>query len=287
MNIQSWAQRAIGQAATQRKIESLGIPRDKAHALLTRADVVPMALAQKDLSGAIKADEKQNMAAAIGVPLGVLFLMFVIVIVGSSPMMMNVMEEKQQRISEVLLGSVRPFELMMGKLLGGVGVALTLIAIYFAGAMWAAQRFHFAKYIEPRLLIWFVLFAVVAIFMYGALFVAVGSAVSNAREAQSLMTPIMMLIIVPMMALGPILQSPNGSIATALSFFPPSAPMASIVRMSIPPGAPPWQLIASLVLTALTAIVIVWCAGRIFRVGILMQGQGAKLGEMMKWVVSG
>jgi ABC-2 type transport system permease protein len=90
-----------------------------------------------------------------------------------------------------------------------------------------------------------------------------------------------------MMVLGQLLQSPSGTIAMIFSFFPPSAPMAMMARLTIPPGIPLWQPIVSLVLLVVTTVLIVWCAGRIFRVGILMQGQGAKLGEMMRWVVRG
>jgi len=285
--VRQWAQTAISRAATQRKIEELGIKREVAQTLQRQAQVIPKPLATKDSSGTISYEQEKDQVVTLVMPIALIFLMFVIVLVGSSPMTMNVMEEKQQRIAEVLLGSVRPFELMLGKLLGGVGVALTLMAIYFAGAYWAAHKYNYAQYIDPHAMMWFLLFSVVAVFMYGSLFVAVGSAVSNAREAQSLITPIMILVVLPMMVLGPILQSPSGMIATAFSYFPPSAPMIMMARLTIPPGIPSWQPIVSLVLAVITTVLIVWCAGRIFRVGILMQGQGAKLGEMMRWIVRG
>jgi ABC-2 type transport system permease protein len=286
-NVRQWAQRAIAQAATQRKIEELGIKREVAQTLQSQTQVLPKPLAIKDTAGQIGYEKERDQVVNLVMPISLIFLMFVIVLVGSSPMTMNVMEEKQQRIAEVLLGSVRPFELMMGKLLGGAGVALTLMVIYFAGAIWAAKKYGYAQYIDFNALMWFATFSVIAVFLYGSMFVAVGAAVSNAREAQSLITPIMVLVILPMMVLGQLLQSPSGTISTIFSFFPPSAPMAMMARLTIPPGIPLWQPITSLVLLVMTTVLIVWCAGRIFRVGILMQGQGAKLGEMMKWVVSG
>ena len=144
-----------------------------------------------------------------------------------------------------------------------------------------------ADTITPAMIIWFLVFAVIATMMYGALFVAAGAAVTNIKEAQSLITPIMLIVVLPMFVLGNMLKDPSGPLATAATFFPTSAPMITVARLGIPPGVPPWQLVTSAVITLLTTVALVWCAGRIFRVGILMQGQGAKFGQLLKWVVSG
>jgi ABC-2 type transport system permease protein len=99
--------------------------------------------------------------------------------------------------------------------------------------------------------------------------------------------PVMFLIMLPLFAIGNMIQDPSGLIAMVASFFPFSAPMVMTARISIPPGVPVWQAILAAVVTLLTTVVLVWSAGRIFRVGILMQGQGAKVGEMLRWVVRG
>ena len=191
--------------------------------------------------------------------------MFMIVLVGSSPMAMNVMEEKQIRIAEVLLGSVRPFDLMMGKLLGGVGVAVTLLAIYLSGVYFAAGRMlppdiKVNQILTPQIIVWFVLFCMVSVFMYGAMFVAVGAAVSNAKEAQSLITPVMLVVILPTMMLAQIIQSPSGMLAKVFGFFPTSAPMVMMARLSVPPGIPSWQPFIAMIVVLLTTVVLVWCA---------------------------
>ncbi len=105
------------------------------------------------------------------------------------------------------------------------------------------------------------------------------------KETQNLMWPVMILIVLPMFLLGPVLQEPNSNLAVSLSFFPFSTPMLMILRQSVPPGVPPWQPVLAAALVVLTALLCVWAAGRIFRVGILMQGKGAKLGEMLRWIV--
>jgi ABC-2 type transport system permease protein len=238
--------------------------------------------------GTLKEDESElGTVAAFIVPIVLVMLMFVIVIVGATPLTMNVVEEKQLRIAEVLLGSVTPFQLMLGKLIGGACVAVTLAAIYLAGAYFVATRAGYQNYVNPVTLLWFVFFCVLSIFMYGSLFLAAGAAVSNMKEAQSMVMPVTILFALPLVILGALLQQPNSPLALGATFFPFSSPVATVVRIAVPPGVPAWQPLVAAAITVLTTIVIVWAAGRIFRVGILMQGQGAKLGEMLRWVVRG
>ncbi len=264
-----------------------GIDEKTLFPLLTPASLISHGLTRRDASGNIKDADRDNEIATMMVPLGMLFLMFIVVMVGASPMTANLIEEKQLRIAEVLLGSVSPFQLMMGKLIGGVATALTLALIYFAGAYWGAKKMDVADTITPAMIAWFLVFAVIATFMYGAMFVAAGAAVTNIKEAQSLITPIMLVVVLPMFVLGNMLKDPSGPLAMAATFFPTSAPMITVARLGIPPGIPWWQATAAALIALLTTIALVWAAGRIFRVGILMQGQGAKFGQLFKWVVSG
>jgi ABC-type Na+ efflux pump permease subunit len=256
---------------------------------LRRAEptVADRGLATRDADGKVSYESKSGQIAPFLVPMVLLLLMFIVVIVGASPMTANVIEEKQLRIAEVLLGSARPFEIMMGKLLGGVGVALTLAAIYFGGAYYVAVKQGVASHVSGASMIWFLFFTVVGTLMYGSMFVAAGAAVTNVKEAQTMIMPVMFLIMLPLFAIGNMIQDPSGLIAMVASFFPFSAPMVMTARISIPPGVPVWQAILAAVVTLLTTVVLVWSAGRIFRVGILMQGQGAKVGEMLRWVVRG
>lgn len=287
MDLTSFLQRTLPQEIYLRRMQAAGMPADKLLPLLIPPQVATRGLINRDSSGKLVQDTKVNLIAATLVPVVLLLLMFIIVIVGTSPMAMNVVEEKQLRIAEVLLGSVRPFELMMGKLLGGAGVALTLAVIYVGGILVTVKLYGFAGYVSPAVLAWFLVFTVVATFMYGALFVAAGAAVTNAKEAQSLIAPIMLFIALPMYVLVPTLQDPSGPVPMVASFFPLSAPMMTIARIAIPPGIPLWQALLSVAISLVATVALVWCAGRIFRIGLLMQGQAAKLGEMLKWVLKG
>ena len=120
----------------------------------------------------------------------------------------------------------------------------------------------------------------------GSIFLAIGSACSEIRDAQSLMFPAMMLVMLPMFCLGPVLQSPSSSFARALSLFPPATPTIMILRIASKPGPPLWEILLGAALATLFMLFCVWAAGKIFRIGVLSQGQAPTLGKMLKWIVS-
>lgn len=264
----------------------LGAEREKIREIMKPAPVESMGLTRRHpVSGAIEEASLADRIAPVAVPIGFMMLMFMVIMMTATPLMQGVVEEKMQRIAEVLLGSVRPFDLMLGKLLGMTAVSLTITAVYLGGAYGAARQYGFAEYIPPYLLAWFVVFQALGLLMFGSLFIAVGAACTDMKETQNLMWPVMLLVVLPMFLLGPVLQEPNSTLAVSLSFFPFSTPMLMILRQSVPPGVPSWQPLLAVALVVLTTLLCVWAAGRIFRVGILMQGKGAKLGEMLRWII--
>ena len=191
-----------------------------------------------------------------------------------------------QKISEFLVSSVTPFQLMLGKLLGGVGVAVTLSIIYLSAVYGAACYYEVQDYIQPVMFLWFFLFMVLALLIFGSVFSAVGAACSEIRDAQGMMMPIMLFIVVPMVSLGPVIESPSSAFSRAISLFPPATPMLMFLRMAIPPGPPAWEIALGVLLTLAFAAACVWAAGKIFRIGVLSQGQSPDLRQLARWVVS-
>jgi ABC-2 type transport system permease protein len=242
---------------------------------------------RKPGTGEIEEATQVSLIAPVAVPIGLMMLMFMVVMMSATPLMQGVVEEKMQRIAEVLLGSVRPFDLMLGKLLGMTAVSLTVTAVYLGGLYWAAQHYGFVEYISGALLAWFLVFQALAALMFGSLFIAIGAACTDMKETQNLLWPVMLLLVMPMFVLANVLQEPNSSVATGLSFFPFATPMLMIMRQSVPPGIPAWQPSVGVALVLATTLLCVWAAGRIFRVGILLQGKGARPGEMLRWVFRG
>jgi ABC-type Na+ efflux pump permease subunit len=176
---------------------------------------------------------------------------------------------------------------MLGKLLGMTGVSLTVSAVYLGGLYWAAWHYGFADFIPAGLLVWFFVFQALAALMYGSLFIAIGAACTDMKETQNLLWPVMLLIVMPMFLMGSVLQEPNSAVAAGMSFFPFATPTLMIMRQSVLPGVPAWQPAVGVALVLATTLLCVWAAGRIFRVGLLLQGKGAHLGEMMRWVFRG
>jgi ABC-2 type transport system permease protein len=239
------------------------------------------------VTGEIEDGKDEDMVAAFLVPFGVMMLMLMMVFIGATPLMQGVVEEKMQRIAEVLLGSVQPFQLMMGKLMGLTAVSLTLAAIYLGATYGAAAYFKFTALITPELVIWFMLYLILAMMMYGSLFIAVGAACTDLRETQNLLWPIMLLALFPTFLFAPIRTEPNSPFAVWASLFPFGTPMLMVARMAVQQEIPVWQPAVGAVLVLVTTLGCVYAAGRIFRVGILLQGKGARFGEMMHWVARG
>ncbi len=156
--------------------------------------------------------------------------------------MQGVVEEKMQRIAEVLLGSVRPFQLMLGKLLGMTGVSLT-IAARIPGRASTGRPSTTASRIRRRRACWRGSCSSRRWrrLMYGSLFIAIGAACTDMKETQNLLWPVMLLATMPMFLLGSVLQEPNSPVVTGLSFFPFATPMLMIARLAMPPGMPWWQ----------------------------------------------
>ncbi|MBI3409677.1 MAG: ABC transporter permease [Planctomycetes bacterium] len=244
-------------------------------------------LFKKDADGKIVEGSEGGQIASVMTPMTLMLLMFMIVLMSATPLMQGVVEEKMQRIAEVLLGSVQPFPLMLGKLVGMTGVSLTISAVYLGGAYWAANHYGFAENISLDLIVWFLVFQALAALMFGSLFIAIGAACTEMRETQNLMWPVMLLATFPMFLLTSVLREPNGPIVRGMSFFPFFTPSLMIARMATPPGLPWWEPALGIIGVLATTVFCVYAAGRIFRVGLLLQGKGAKLGEILRWVVKG
>jgi ABC-2 type transport system permease protein len=286
-DIQNWVHGPINEHIRELRMKSANLDPTIVAQVTKPKRVSNLGLVSLDEAGQIKAAEETNELANIFVPLGLMMLMLMVVMIGSSPLVQSVLEEKTLRIAEVLLGSVGPFQLMMGKLLGMVGVSLTIVTFYLVGAFFAIRQAGYAQFFPAHVIWWFVVFQALAVLMYGALFVAVGAAVSDMKEAQSLITPVMVIAVAPMFVWLNVVKEPTSSFALTLSLIPPATPMLMVLRQAVPPGIPAWQPALGIALVLLTTVACVFAAGRIFRVGILMQGKGPKLGEITRWVLRG
>ena len=282
-----WVQQALNDAVRRHRLRQAHIDPDAVARASTWVAVDGMGLFAKSAGGQPKPPKPTNEALTIFLPLGIMMLMFMVIMLAAQPMLETVMEERSQRIAEVLLGSVSPSQLMAGKLLGCVAGSLTIVVVYGLGALGLAHYYGVLGLVPLGILPWFLVYQVLAVAMFSALFMAVGACVNDRKEAQSMLIPLMLLIVFPLFVWINVVQQPMGSFATWISLVPPGTAMLMVLRLAASPDIPLWQPAAGvLILLAATGLCI-FAAGRIFRVAILTQGQLPKLKQLLRWIITG
>ncbi|WP_022834497.1 ABC transporter permease [Salisaeta longa] len=240
------------------------------------------------------------------------FVIYFAVFMYGQFVMQGVIEEKSSRVVEVVVSSVRPFELLMGKVLGIGAMGLTQMilwgAVGFASVTYAGtlmtlfmnpsdvglqagasqqQMLEAANLSLPTLpadlFVWFVLFFLGGYLLYASLFAAVGSAVEQQQDAQNLLLVVMLPLIVPLMMIGVLINDPSSTLAVVMSMVPFFSPILMILRVALV-DVPLWQVSGAFVLLMLTFLGAVWVAGRIYRVGIFMYGKKASFKELARWI---
>ena len=220
------------------------------------------------------------------------FVMYLAILMYGQVILGAVIEEKETRIAEILFSSVKPFTLMMGKLVGVSLVALTQLAI------WAAAFSVFALYgvnlmasrgmrvnipsIPFSHYVYFALFFLLGYFIYSTIYALVGSMVTTAQEGGQLAMPIILILVVSFYLFLPVSRSPDSTFSFWVSMIPFSAPVAMLVRI-VTQTPPFWQIALSLVIGFSSVLVIMWFAARIYRVGMLMYGKRASIPEALRW----
>ncbi len=242
----------------------------------------PVPVAQVDVTE--ETDRLGPPIARIMTPAFLLFLMFLGILGTSQGMLTSVIEEKNSRVIEVLLSALSPFQLMAGKILGLGAIGLTVVLIWGVVAYGVALSQGWGNLFSTVGLGYFLCYFVLGFLMFSSLFAAIGAACNTLKEAQGLMTPLMILITLPLAAWFYIVQYPDGPLAISLSFIPPTAPMIMITRLAAQPDLSIFQIIMSLVVLALSVPAIMWAAAKIFRTGILMYGKQPSLWELLRWI---
>ena len=260
-----------------------------------------------------------SSVAATAVGFGAGFLIYIFIFLYGSMVMTGVMEEKTNRVVEVIISSVRPFELMMGKIVGVALVGLTQFILWLALSygistiasavflkdkkpaqisaqmegmeMTPAQGKSIEKvgFLEelsrvnvPYIIVCFLFYFLGGYLLYSALFAAVGAAVDNQQDAQQFMFPITIPIIASIVMAQIIIKEPNSNLAFWLSVFPLTSPIIMMIRVPFEP--PIWQILVSMVSLILGFLGTTWFAGKIYRVGILMYGKKVTYKELWKWM---
>ena len=236
--------------------------------------------------------QERETANSFALVFGIGFVMYLAILMYGQIVLGAVIEEKETRIAEILFSSVRPFALMMGKLVGVSLVALTQLAIwavafsalalYGAGVLASQGVRANIPSIPLSHYIYFGLFFLLGYFIYATMYALVGSMVTTAQEGGQLAMPIILILVISFYLFWPVSRSPDSPFSFWVSMIPLSAPVAMLV--SIVTQTPPfWQIALSLVIGFSTVLLIMWVAARIYRVGMLMYGKRASIPEAIRW----
>ena len=274
----SWLGFLISQKMRELRIRQFGltsIAPEVFSQIDAKVELTPNMPIQASDIGKSKDQSPMDSLIAMFLPFGVMMLMFMVILMAAQPMLESAMEEKSLRISEVLLGSVTPSQLMGGKLIGNVAGSLVIFVLYGSGGLFLLNSQGLSDKIPASVLPWFLLFQLLGVLFFSSIFLTVGASVNELKEAQTMLLPVWMVLMAPMMVWFVAIRDPNGVVATTLSFFPPSCPMMMVLRLASGTTVPFWQPPLAAIIMLASTFLIVRTAGRIYRAGLL-RNEGAR-----------
>ncbi len=312
LNVLSSIESKLEKKIRNLKIAELQIDVDKIKAIETKVTI-----AAENFSGEKSSKIGSVLRMAAGGGFGYLIFMFII-IYGTS-VMRSVIEEKTSRIIEVIISSVKPFQLMMGKIIGNAmagilqfiiwmvigGILLFAITSYFGVGEVSTNSVQMAPEMVQQMqnssnndlqvvlqeiknlpiltmFFSFIIYFLGGYLIYSSIYAAIGAAVDSETDTQQFMMPVLMPLVIAIYVGFSVIENPHGPIALGFSLFPLTSPIVMLMR--IPFGVPWWQLITSIILLIFTFIGMVWFAAKIYRVGILMYGKKPSYKEIYKWL---
>jgi ABC-2 type transport system permease protein len=284
--------RALSRAVFTARLERRGVDPT-----VVRAAEVSVRLATMRVSGGSATGGSGSQAFLLAFGMAVILLM-AILLYGIS-VMSSVLEEKTTRIVEVLVSSLRPFQLMLGKVVGVGAVGIVQLSVWVVSALLlAGQQRRIAgllgeslppgtdlrfPHVAPSTLVLFIACFLLGYFLYAAIFAAVGAISSTEQEARQAQMPVTLLLMVPYVSFIGIVNDPQSPLAHWMTFVPFWSPIAVPVRWAAAP-IPLAELLGSMAILATTVVGVTWVAARIYRVGILMTGKRPTLREIVRWV---
>ena len=275
--------RVVEERLQARRLLDAGLAPERVQAAQMRLDLKTVKLSE--------GGEREDRGASFLLSMVLLMALYTSVAMWGAALMNGVIEEKANRVVEVVVSSIPTSTLFAGKLLGVGAVGLTQLGVWalvtgglgLAGSQAAALSGLKLPEVPPHLLLFFVLFFLLGFFLYGALYVSIGAAVNSQQEAQSLVFPVVLPLVVGVMFFPVVLGSPDSGLSVALSLVPFWTPLLMFLRMTVV-TPPAWQVGLGLSLTLASIGALTWAAARVYRVGILMHGKRPTLPEILRWV---
>jgi ABC-2 type transport system permease protein len=288
-DLRSWYAEATTMVVQKERVAKAGIEPARARWLQEHAFFVAEKVTAEGVTAEVKKEETANKFA----PVAFVYLLWIAVFTAAQMLLTNTVEEKSNRIIEVLLSSVSPGELMSGKIWGIGLTGLTIVGswvVFAVVGLLIAPHFitklselHLMDVVgDPLYLISFLGYFLTGYLLFAAILVAIGSVCNSLKEAQNLLQPVFLLLMIPLLAMMPVVQEPNGLMARVFTYIPLYTPFAMMNRASGPP--PTWEYVATTALILVSVFLAFRAAGKIFRIGVLMTGKPPKLKEILAWL---
>jgi ABC-2 type transport system permease protein len=284
--------RSAGDISTEDALEG-GV-----HAVLTREGLLSHGLTTSqiaEITAPVEIDTSSsgNTAVAFGIAYMFFFLMYMVIMLYGMNTARSIIEEKTSRVFEVLLATIRPDELLAGKIIGVGAVGVTQVAVWMIAAAALASSSAVAHLagtghsvhhvLSATQIAYFILYFIFGFLLYSAIAAALGAMTNSEQELQQLNMFLVMPLAFCMVMLYPIVRAPDSTLARVISLVPFCSPLLMNLRTSLT-SVPMWEIALSIVLMSLTIVGVVWISSRIYRVGILMYGKRPNLPEIMRWL---
>ena len=277
VRIQNEIRDGADDAIIDARVRGAGLDRERIDALTTVARPATITVTEAGES-ATRPDFGQLL------PIGFAALLMISVMSSGQYLLTTTIEEKSSRTMEVILSAVSPLELLTGKILGQMAVGLTILVTYASIGVLSLVSMAVLGLVDPLLLVYLFIFFLITYVTMGSLMAAIGSSVNELREAQPLMTPITLLMMIPWLFWFPISREPNSLFATVVSFIPPMNAFAMLLRLTSTAPPPMWQVWLSILVGIIAAGGALWFASRIFKIGLLMHGRPPNFVTLLKWL---
>ena len=302
-NIQNALRRIISDIVRDKRFAESGYSRREVSRLMRSVGFNAYAVkSSRGKDGGAKVESAIETGARLGLGYILVFVLYMFVLIYANSIMRSVLEEKTTRIVEVIISSVKPHQLLLGKLVGVCSVCLTMFAIWVIFGVLLVMNIkpilgifgidslpiQFVQVIgtikasSGEVLTYFFIYFIIGFFMYSTLYAVVGAICSSEEEAQQTGVPLTMLIVVPFVLMFQLFRIPDSTLSVLLSHVPFFSPILMFMRINV--LMPPlWEILLNIVLMCATVLLVTLISGKIYRIGILMYGKRPTLGQLWQW----
>lgn len=303
-NVQNVLRRIISDIVRDKRFAESGYSQREARQLMRAVGFNAYAVKSgKGKDGEAKVESAIETGARLGLGYILVFVLYLFVIIYANSIMRSVLEEKTTRIVEVIVSSIKPHQLLLGKLIGVCSVCLTMFAIWVIFGVLLVMNIkpilsifgidslpiQFIQVIETvkassaDVLIYFFIYFIVGFFMYSTLYAVVGAICSSEEEAQQTSVPLTMLVVVPFVLMFQLFTIPDSTLSVLLSHVPFFSPILMFMRINV--LMPPlWEILLNILVMCSTVLLVTLVSGKIYRVGILMYGKRPTFGQLWQWM---